>query len=372
MNGFKGYVYLRKKGSNRLPKFVPAVVEWDNGMIMSVKQLEEDELSSEEKEHYMIPGLVDIHSHGCFGHDTCDADEEGLLAMLDFEHSRGTTSYCPTTMTVSTELLEKVCENVGKVAKKSPVIKGVYLEGPFISKEKCGAQDPQYIIKADLELVKKLDKLTGGLVKVVAIAPETEGAIDFIRGLKGKYKASIAHTAAKYDIAAEAMKNGAKHVTHFYNAMPPYSHREPGVVGAAMDRKDVKVELIADGIHVHPCVVRNTFRAFGPKRVILISDSMEATGLCNGTYSLGGQKVFVTGRKATLENGTIAGSASTLYDCLCEAVKMGVPREQAILSATETPAREIGIFDRVGSIEEGKASDLLIITKDMKLEDVIS
>ncbi|MCR5332028.1 MAG: amidohydrolase family protein, partial [Lachnospiraceae bacterium] len=164
----------------------------------------------------------------------------------------------------------------------------------------------------------------------------------------------IAHTTADYDTASAAIGAGARHITHLYNAMPPYSHRAPGVIGAAMENDDVFVELIADGIHIHPAVVRNTFRAFGPERVILISDSCEAAGMEDGEYELGGQKVFKKGRRATLSDGTLAGSASNLMDCLRQAVKMGVPKELAVRAATFNPAFEAGISDRVGQLVPGK------------------
>lgn len=365
MNEFEGHIFMDDG------EFHPGRVYINEGKIVSVEKIPEVSLSPDESALYIIPGLVDIHSHGCFGHDTCDADEEGLRKMLRFEESAGTTSYCPTTMTFNEEILTKVCKNISEVAKTESTIKGIYLEGPFISKEKCGAQNPEYIMKPDAAMIKRLNEVSGGLVKVVAIAPETEGAMECIEELSGNFKCSIAHTTADYDTAKEAMEKGALHVTHFYNAMPAYTHRAPGVIGAAMESDTAKVELIADGIHVHPAVVKNTFKMFGADRVILISDSMEATGMENGKYSLGGQEVFVENRKATLKDGTIAGSASTLLDCVKEAIKMGVKREDAIISATKTPAKEIGIYSKVGSISAGKAADLILCDKDLNIKEVI-
>lgn len=365
MKEYEGQIFMEDG------EFHPGRIYTDDGRIVSVEELPEVSLSPEEVSTYIIPGLVDIHSHGCFGHDTCDASEEGLHAMIKFEESVGTTSYCPTTMTFNEEILTKVCRNIANVAKTEPAIKGIYLEGPFISREKCGAQNPEYIMKPDASMIRRLNEVSDGLVKVVAIAPETEGAMKCIEELSTDFKCSIAHTTADYDTAKEAMEKGALHVTHFFNAMPAYSHRAPGVIGAAMESDIAKVELIADGIHIHPAVVKNTFRMFGADRVILISDSMEATGMENGKYSLGGQDVFVENRKATLKDGTIAGSASTLLDCVREAVKMGVRKEDAIISATRTPAKEIGIFSKVGSISKGKNADLLILDKDLNLKEVI-
>ena len=361
----EGYVFFKDA------KFHPGRIYIENGKIKSVEEIPEVSLSPEESKQYIIPGLVDVHSHGCFGHDTCDADPDGLREMIKFEESRGITSYCPTTMTFHEDKLTKVVEVVKEVAKETKTIKGIYLEGPFISREKCGAQNPEFIMKPDAKMVRRLNKASGNLCRVVAIAPETEGALDFIKELSGEIVCSIAHTTSDYDTAVKAIKNGAKEITHLYNALPVYSHRNPGVIGAAMDDENIRVELIADGVHVHPAVVRNTFRYFGADRIMLISDSMEATGMPNGKYSLGGQDVYVEGRLATLKDKTIAGSASTLYDVMVEAIKMGVSKEDAIVSATRTPAKQIGIFDKVGSIEKGKDADLLVVDKDFNLKEVV-
>lgn len=365
MRGLEGYVFMEDG------EFHPGRVYIDGGKITSVEEIPEVSLSPEEASRYIIPGLVDIHSHGCFGHDTCETDAEGLREMIKFEESRGTTSYCPTTMTFGEEKLTKVMETVKEVAKTTATIKGIYMEGPFISREKCGAQNPEFIMAPDIEMTKRLNAVSGNLIKVVAIAPETEGAMDFISEMSKEMKCSVAHTAADYDTTVKAFESGAMQLTHLYNAMPAYTHRAPGVIGAAIESDTVRVELIADGIHSHRAVIKDTFKIFGADRVMLISDSMEATGMPKGTYHLGGQEVFVEGRLATLASGTIAGSASTLFDCLKVAIEAGVPKEQAIISATRTPAKEIGIFGRVGSISKGKDADLLVVDKDFNLLEVI-
>jgi len=365
MRELEGYVFMEEG------EFRPGRIYIENGIIRNVEEIPLVSLSPAEADNYIIPGLVDVHSHGCFGHDTCDANEEGLMEMIKFEESRGTTSYFPTTMTFLEDKLTDVVKSVRNVASKTKTIKGIYMEGPFISMEKKGAQNPEYIMKASADMVRRLNKESGNLIKAVAIAPETEGAIEFIKDISKEMVCSIAHTAADYDTTVKAIEAGAKEVTHLYNAMPAYSHRAPGVIGAVYEDDSIKAELIADGIHVHPAVVKNTFKILGADRVILISDSMEATGMPKGEYSLGGQKVFVEGRLATLKDGTIAGSASTLFDCMREAIKRGVPREQAIISATKTPAKQMGIFDRVGSISKGKDADLLILNKNLELKEVI-
>ena len=271
---------------------------------------------------YAIPGLIDIHFHGCMGDDFCDAKEDTIKNIAEYEAKVGVTSICPATMTISKdelkEIMKKAAAYDGDTGAK---LVGINMEGPFISEAKKGAQSSKYILNTDIDFFNELNELSGNLIKLVDIAPEGEGAMDFIAGVKDNVVVSIAHTMANYDIAAKAFEEGASHVTHLYNAMPPFTHREPGVIGAAIDNDRVCVELICDGIHIHPAVVRATFKMFGDERVILISDSMRACGLSDGEYTLGGQKVFVTGRKAVLEDGTIAGSVTNLFECMKRAVQ---------------------------------------------------
>lgn len=351
--------------------FEPGEIEYEAGIIKTVSTGESVKLSASEEKQYIIPGLVDIHSHGCMGADTSDGDLAGILKMAEYEHSVGVTSYFPTTMTLGEEELTKAVEAVKEAASQNSTIKGIYLEGPFISMAKRGAQNPKYVCAPNTGMVERLQKASGGLVKFVAIAPEVEGATEFIKENSGKYTLTIAHTEADADTAAGAMALGVRHVTHFYNACPPYTHRAPGVIGAAMDTDNVCVELIGDGIHVHPMVVRNTFRYFGGDRICLISDSMRACGMPDGDYSLGGQPVKVCGKYATLEDGTLAGSATNLCDCMRSVVKMGVPLAEAVKAATSTPAKEAGIFDTVGSLEPGKRADIVVLDENLELVEVI-
>jgi len=343
-------------------------VEISDGKIVSV-EIESD--TAREGEQYIFPGFTDIHTHGCVGHDTCDADVSGVIKMAEFEKSQGVTSYFPTTMTFDEERLTKVVKAVAEAKKTATNIKGIYMEGPFISREKCGAQNPLYIAKPDFEMVERLNAASGGIIRFIVVAPETEGAFEFIEKSTKKYAVSIAHTTADYTTSMKAISLGANQVTHFYNAMPSYTHRAPGVVGAAMDSDNSIVELICDGIHVHPAVVRNTFKYFGAHRIMLISDSMEATGMPNGKYALGGQDVYVTDRRATLKDGTIAGSASTLWDCFKQVIAMGISMEEALTSAAVTPAKRAGLFDRTGSITVGKDADIIIASKDLEIVEVI-
>lgn len=320
----------------------------------------------------LIPGLIDVHSHGACGHDFCDCDVEGLKEILRFERAHGITSYCPTSMTLSKDLLLKIfalAKEADGVAGGARVV-GINMEGPFIASEKKGAQNGAYIQAPSVEMFRACNEASGGLIKLVTLAPEQEGAFEFIKEVKDEVHVSIGHTTAEMDVAARAFACGADHVTHLFNAMPPFLHRNPGVIGAACDNPGVYAELICDGLHLHESVVRTAFKMFGPERIVLISDSMMATGMENGEYELGGQKVIMKDRKATLSDGTIAGSATCLYDCMKSAMAFGIPETDAVFAATRNPAKSIGIYDRTGSITPGKEADLLLVDENYKLLQV--
>ncbi len=327
---------------------------------------------------YVIPGLVDIHFHGCAGHDFSDASPDGLASIAAYQLSQGVTSICPASMTLSPETLQNICKCAEdfshKDSRNGSRLVGINLEGPFISNAKRGAQNPDYIRQADFSLLELLQDYAGGLVKLVTLAPETPGAIDFIRKVKQSelrdISISIGHTQSNYDTAKKAFACGADHVTHLFNAMPPFTHRAPGVIGAAFDTSDCFVEIICDGIHIAPSVIRAAFAMFGRERVVLISDSMRATGLSDGNYTLGGLNVQVNGALATLEDGTLAGSVTNLIECMRCAVSMGIPLETAVQCATINPARSIHIDNDYGSLEVGKAADFLLLDKNLTLVGV--
>lgn len=341
----------------------------ENGLFSAEGKAEE---VMDAKGLFAIPGLTDIHFHGCVGYDFCDGTQEAITAIAEYQGKNGVTTICPATMTMSEEVLLQVCQTAAKYENKSgAILVGINLEGPFISKEKKGAQNEEYILAPNLRFFHKLQEASGQLIKLIDIAPETEGALEFIRAVKEEVEVSIAHTTADYDLAKKAMDLGVNHVTHLYNAMPPYTHRKPGVIGAASDSDTCQVELICDGIHIHPAVVRNTFRIFGRDRVILISDSMMAAGMKNGDYSLGGQKVMVNDKKAILNDGTIAGSATNLMECVKVCVKsMGISLEQAIWSAAVNSAKSIGIYDKYGSITPGKTANLVLLDEALNVVKV--
>lgn len=323
---------------------------------------------------YALPGLVDVHFHGAVGHDFCDADEAGLQAIADFEASKGVLAICPATMTFSEEILNGIMDVAAahKNGKGADLV-GINMEGPYISPRKVGAQNPKYVQHADVEMFRRLQARSGGLIKLVDIAPEEPEALDFIAACRGETRISIAHTCTDYDTAKKAFDAGASHMTHLYNAMPGITHRDPGPIIAALE-ESAEVELITDGVHIHPAMVRFTFNTFGDDRVILVADSMEACGLPDGQYSLGGQDVTVCGPRATLTSdpNTIAGSATCLYDCMKRAVlDMGVPLVSAVRAASLNPARSIGIDADYGSLEPGRYGNVVLADEELNIRAVI-
>lgn len=322
---------------------------------------------------YVIPGLIDSHTHGNSGADFSDGDEAGLRRMMAYYAQNGITAAAPTSMTLPYETLEKAF-SVGRAVADHPDpgsarLVGINMEGPFFSEKRKGAQNPAYLKAPDFEAFRKLNDGCGGLVRLVDLAAELPGAVEFAREASGVCTVSIAHTDCTYDQASALFDAGASHLTHLYNAMPGIHHRQPGPIGAGSEREKVYAELICDGVHIHESAVRMAFKLF-PGRICLISDSMRACGMPEGESDLGGQKVFIKGRRATLADGTIAGSATNLFDCMTTAVSMGVPLEEAVAAATWNPAHELGLLDSLGSIRSGKLADFVICDRDLKRKAV--
>lgn len=374
MRLIKGMIYTDKMC------FEPGSLIVEGDRIEKIDRCEEETLTEKERGTYVLPGLVDTHFHGCAGYDFCDGTAEAVRAIAAYELTHGITTICPATMTLSEEELTNICAVCYETVEKQTlecgiplkdVLRGIYLEGPFISMEKKGAQNPAYIHKPDIEMLRRLQQAAGGMIRIVAIAPETEGAMACIREGREDFRFSIAHTCADYETAKEAIEAGARHVTHLYNAMPPFTHRQPGVIGAAAEDGQTEVELICDGIHIHPSVVKSTFKLFGVEQMILISDSMMATGMDDGEYALGGQPVTVRGNRAVLKDGTIAGSATNLYDCMKTAIQMGVPKEEAVRAASFNPAKAVGLEKECGVLAPGRKADILLADREFSLLEVI-
>ena len=314
---------------------------------------------------YVIPGFIDIHTHGAVGEDFSDGKAEGLQPMADYYADHGVTSFLATTMTLQEKDLLPAMEAIRAFSPRNAAkCAGVHLEGPFLSYAKRGAQAAECLHKPDAAMFDRLNAACGGQVKLVTVAPEEEGGMDFIREVSKKCTVSLGHTTADYDTAMAAFAAGATHATHLYNGMPSLLHRAPGVIGAAFDA-GASVELICDGLHIHPSVIRATHQLFGEK-LNLISDSLRCAGMSDGSYELGGQPIVVKNGKATLLDGTLAGSSISLLDAVRNVVRFGLPLEDAVYAASTAPALAVGLTD-TGAIREGMAADLLVLDKDLNL-----
>lgn len=327
---------------------------------------------------YVIPGLVDVHFHGCVGEDFSDATPEGLQKIADYELSQGVTYLCPAGMTLPEEQLTAICKNTAAHRANNTggaEVVGAHLEGPFLCMAKKGAQNGDYLHDPDAAMLERLQAAAEGCVRLVTLAPEQPGSMDFIRAaVEMGITVSVGHTVASYDTARAAFEAGASHATHLFNAMPPFAHQDPGVIGAAFDVPGVQPELICDGIHVHPSAIRAAFQLFGKERMIIISDSLRATGMPDGEYPFGGQMIEVHGNRATIlgHPETLAGSVTSLMGCLRQAVSFGIPLADVVRACTYNPAQSIGIDNRTGTLEIGKeASAVLLNQKDLSIKAIL-
>ncbi|MBQ8302682.1 MAG: N-acetylglucosamine-6-phosphate deacetylase [Clostridia bacterium] len=329
----------------------------DDGVILSVGKTD---LPGEDfGGNKIYPGLIDIHAHGYIGYDTMEGHIDEMSRWL---LSRGTTSWYPTTMTMSrSDILRATEVDISKIGGAS--VLGFHMEGPFINPDYKGAQNGEFITPPDLSLVSECKN-----VKIVTIAPELEGSLEFIKNCPAIV--SLGHTAADYDTAKAAFDAGAKCLTHTFNAMPPFLHRAPGPIGAGADSEGAYAQLISDGKHTHPSTVRMLVKLFGEGRVILISDAMRATGLSDGEYDFGGQKITVTDGYARTDGGNLAGSTSTLFDCVRSAISFGISEEAAVKMASENPARLMGL--NKGKIAEGYDADFIIVDDCFNLVKAIA
>ena len=349
-------------------RFVPGAFSVEDGKFTNV--LAEPQADAVDLHGaYVIPGLIDVHNHGNSGADFSDGDYDGLVKMAEYLARNGVTSFAPASMTLPYDVLAKAFATARRLADEAPegaaALRGIQMEGPFFSEKKKGAQNGAYLRDPDFAAFSKLYHDCGGLVRIVDVAPELPGACEFIRQAKELCTVSIAHTDANYDEAHAAVEAGVTHLTHLFNAMPALHHRKPGVIGAAAEAEQVSAEIISDGQHVHPSAVRLAFRLFGAERMVLISDALRCCGMPDGEYELGGQAVFLKGGIARLADGTIAGSATNLYDCMLRAISFGIAREDAVRAATWNPARQIGCLDVVGSIADGKRADFVVCNENL-------
>ena len=350
-------------------KFIDGGIDFDEKINAVGESITDGDIDAEGK--YIIPGLIDIHTHAARGEDASDGKAEGIPVMARHYASQGVTSWCPTTMTLKEPTLIKAVEAIKAYErpKDGAKVAGIHLEGPFVCYAKRGAQNAENLHDPDFEMFSRINKASGNKVKIITLAPELPGAIEFIEKASKVCTVSIGHTEADYDTAMKAYKAGASHATHLYNAMPGLVHREPGVIAAARDC-GATVELICDGLHIHPAVVRLTSALFGDK-LCFISDSLRCTYMPDGEYEFGGQTITLKDGKACMTGtDTLAGSTIHLIDAVRRGTKFGIPLEKAIYAATAVPAKVIKADDEIGSLEKGKCADFVILDSELNVKDV--
>ena len=329
----------------------------------------EGEADWDAKGCYVVPGLVDVHTHGAVGEDFSDGKAEGMQPLADYYAAHGVTSYLATTMTLKEETLTPAMHVIRDFHRAHGAkCAGVHLEGPFLCYDKRGAQAAENLHKPDVAMFHRLNEASGGQVKLVTVACEEEGGMDFVSQVSQVCTVSLGHTCCTYDQAMEAFARGASHATHLFNGMDGLHHRKPGLIAAAMDA-GASVELICDGLHIHPAVIRLVHNLYGD-RLNLISDSLRCAGMPDGDYELGGQSITVKNGKACLTGtDTLAGSSISMLDAVRNVVRFGLPLADAVYAASTAPALAVGLKD-VGSIACGKAADLLVLDHHLQLKAV--
>ncbi|OLN21917.1 N-acetylglucosamine-6-phosphate deacetylase [Domibacillus antri] len=361
--------------------YSPGFVHIKGGKIAALGPISECPISENipsitvPESYSILPGAVDIHIHGAAGADTMDASEESLSKIASFLPGEGTTTFLATTMTQSKEKIEHALQAASSFTSRpdQAFMAGVHLEGPFISRKHPGAQPANAIIKPDISLFKHWNELSGERIRLVTLAPEEDNSFELIAYLhKQRITASAGHTDAVYEQLKQAEQTGLTHITHLYNGMRGMHHREPGTAGGAFLLDSLYIEMIADGIHVHPAMVRLAYCQKTAERTILITDSMRAKGLPDGIYDLGGQAVSVVGGKAMLEDGTLAGSTLSMQEAIRNMMTYtGCGVREIVKMTAENPAKQAGLFDRVGSIKTGKDADIVIYDDHMKVHMTI-
>lgn len=362
-------------------QFEPVDLVLAGDRIASLKKRPAESNRCESEEEFIdssgcliIPGLIDLHIHGCDGDDFSDGRADAIHTIARNLARCGVTSFLATTVSLMPDQLMNVITSFNQYSEQiSPYesqLLGIRLEGPFLAMKKKGAQNISALIPPDASLIDKLAQSSITLLKMIDVAPELPGALEFIQEFSDRMVVALGHSAASYDLASAAFAAGASHVTHLFNAMNPYLHREPGLIGAASDAK-VSVELIADGHHVHPSVIRSAFQWFGADHVVLISDAMRACHRPDGQYDLGGLPVTVQNEKATLPDGTIAGSVLDLMQIVRKAVAAGISLPVAVKAASWNAAAVLGLNDQRGAILPGLQADLVILHPDLTPKQVL-
>lgn len=321
--------------------------------------------------YHVIPGMIDLHIHGAMGADVMDATPEALETISTALAKEGVTRFLATTMTEKQELIVAALENIAQYSRQvtGAKIAGIHLEGPFLSPEKTGAQDGEFLLAPDIELLGQWQASSGNNIRLVTLAVELPQADSFIRYCKENgITVSVGHTNATYEQAKHSFDLGVSHCTHLYNAMSGFTHRNPGVVPAVLDDQRVSAELIVDGIHVDPAIVNLTLKIKGPEQLMLVTDAMRAKCLGDGQYDLGGQQVTVTEGRAMGANGYLAGSTLTMQQAFVNLLSFtGANIAEAIRMSSENPAKTLHVFGKTGSIASGKLADLVILDQDYQV-----
>ncbi|MCH5321163.1 MAG: N-acetylglucosamine-6-phosphate deacetylase [Eubacterium sp.] len=345
-------------------------IEIENGIIKQIGILDGD--GKDMSGLVLIPGFVDIHIHGCGGGDASDASTDCLDKISKELARHGVTSFCPTTMTLSRDRLIDIVSVIAKYNSNGAKIAGINLEGPYIAMSKKGAQNGDYIRDGSLDEFNEIYRASGEMIKLITIAPESFDSGEFIQSVSKKCTVSIGHSGANADECKNSINCGISHATHLFNAMTPMTHREAGIVGTVLDDERVMCELICDGGHICPAVLRNAFAILGEERTIVVSDSMRGAGLGEGEFELGGQQVFVeeNGKYAILSDGTIAASITNIHTEFKNLISFGIDFKTALKACTINPARAIKEDTKIGSIQTGKCADLVFLDENLDIEEV--
>ena len=360
-------IYTGKKeiesGFIRYGKTISAVGEMKN-----FEEKEEDTVIDVSGK-IIVPGFIDVHSHGGYSWDSMDGNTEEINQMVRKMQKEGITSYFATTMTQSYENIENAMVAIKKAAEVNPVIQGIHLEGPFVSVVFKGAQPEEYIKIPDAKVMRKWNDLSGGRIRLVTYAPETSDATEFEKYCEdNNIVLSVGHSNAT---RAQLMDSKASHITHLYNAQRGLHHREPGVTGHAFLAK-LYSEMIVDGYHIAPDMVSVAYQILGPDHIELITDSMRAKGMGDGESELGGQKVFVKDKQARLADGTLAGSVLEFQDAFRNMMAFtGCSIADAVKMSSVNQAKEFGLTQK-GTLETGKDADMVLFSQDLNLEEAIS
>ncbi|HDX9609405.1 TPA: N-acetylglucosamine-6-phosphate deacetylase [Bacillus toyonensis] len=317
----------------------------------------------------LIPGMIDVHIHGGYDIDAMDANSDGLVTLGKEMLKEGVTTYFPTTMTQAPEAIEAALSAAKEAKEKGAHFEYIHLEGPYVSKKRAGAQPLEHIVPANIEQFKQWQEASGNLIKLVTYAPEEEGALEFEQYLaETGVVGTMGHTDA---IDAQLQNRNITHATHLYNQMRGLHHREPGVVGHVLLNPDVMVEVITDGIHIHPDMVKLAYKLKGPKKVSIITDAMRAKGLEDGLYELGGQPVHVKDGSARLEDGTLAGSILKMDQAFRNVIEFtGCSIEDAVRMTSVNQAEEFGLNNK-GALAAGKDADFVVMTENLHVYDTV-